>query len=199
MKVIALIVIVLFCHAANAEWISKQGNKLPGVEDRKAVGDFGAQLIFTTDEQALFDKWATPSETVHFNVVESITINQPISAFIIFNDCKATAKGQCNVSTRFRVLQPDGKVYSESPAMEVWQNKPAPRKHALELSVEYLKIVVEPHEQRGQYTIQAQVQDENSGAILSLQKSFKVVDVQPLDGHNSAVQRELREKAALQR
>ncbi len=186
MKLIVLSVIALLCGSANAGWINKQGAKLPDSEDRKAVGDFGAQMIFTSDEQALFKKWATPSETVELNTVESVAINQPISAFIVFSGCKPTAKGHCNVSMRFRVLQPDGKVYSETPAMEVWQDKPAPRAHALELSVQYLKIIVEPHEQRGRYTIQAQVRDDNSGSVLSLQKSFSAVDVQSPERHNPA-------------
>jgi hypothetical protein len=194
MKLIVLTVIALLCSHANAGWINKQGEKLPDAEDRKAVGDFGAQLIFTSDEQALFKKWATPSETVDLNTVESVAINQPISAFIVFSGCKPTAKGLCNVSMRFRVLQPDGKVYSETPAMEVWQNKPAPRARALELSVQYLKIVVEPHEQRGRYTIQAQVRDDNTGGVLSLQKTFTAIDAQPPERHNPAGQGTLRDR-----
>ncbi len=195
MKMIFLTIIALLCGRANAEWMDKQGAKLPDAEDRKAVGDFGAQMIFTTDEQALFKKWATPSETVDLNTVERVTINQPISAFIIFGGCRPTAKGLCDVSMRFRVLQPDGKVYSETPTMEVWHDKPAPRARMLELSVEYLKIVVEPHEQRGRYTIQAQVRDDNTGAVLSLQKSFNAVDQLP-ERHNPAVQGTLRDEAA---
>jgi hypothetical protein len=196
MKMVALVLLVALCGNANAGWINKQGASLPDSEDRKAIGDFGAQLVFVTDEQALFKTWATPSETVDLKTVESVTINQPISAFVIFSGCKPTAKGQCNVSMRFRVLQPDGKVYSETPAMEVWQNKPAPHARALELSVQYLKIVVEPHEQRGRYTIQTQVRDDNTGTVLSLQKAFSATDAQSSERHNPAVQGTLRDKAA---
>lgn len=196
MKVLAWVFLAALCYNANAGWINKQGASLPDSEDRKAIGDFGAQLVFVTDEQALFKTWATPSETVSLNTVESVTINQPISAFVIFSGCKPTANGQCNVSMRFRVIQPDGKVYSETPAMEVWQNKPAPRARALELSVQYLKVVVEPHEQRGRYTIQAQVRDDNTGSVLSLQKAFSAVDAQSPERHNPAVQGTLRDEAA---
>ena len=196
MKRISMVLLVVIGCNANAGWINKQGARLPDSEDRKAAGDFGAQLVFVTDEQALFKKWATPSETVDLNTVESVTINQPISAFVIFSGCKPIAKGQCNVSMRFRVIQPDGKVYSETPAMEVWQNKPAPRARALELSVQYLKIVVEPHEQRGRYTIQAQVRDDNTGAVLSLQKAFSANDTQSSEKHNPAVQGTLHDTAA---
>lgn len=196
MKIFAWLLLLTLSSTASAGWINKQGDRLPDSEDRKAIGDFGAQLVFVTDEQALFKTWATPSETVDLKTVESVTINQPISAFVIFSGCKPSAKGLCNVSMRFRVIQPDGEVYSETPAMEVWQNKPAPHARALELSVQYLKIVVEPHEQRGRYTIQVQVRDDNTGSVVSLQKAFRATDAQSPERHIPAARGALRDKAA---
>jgi hypothetical protein len=188
-------IICLIPIFAHAEWIDKQGNPLPDSDDRKSVGTFGAQLIFTVDEQALFRKWATPSETVDVDTVESVNINQPINAFVIFSGCKPDAANLCKVSMRFRVIQPDGKVYSETPTMEVWQDKPAPPGRSLQLSVQYLKVVVEPHEQRGRYTVQTQVRDDNTGAILYLQKSFCGVD-SPAKKHNSSFQGTLSDEAS---
>jgi hypothetical protein len=179
MRVIALILVCIIGSYAQAGWIDKQGKLIPEAEDRKAIGDFGAQLIFTSDEQALFKKWATPSETVNLDTVESVRINWPISAFVIFSGCKPAPSGNCNVSMRFRIIQPDGKVYSETPSMEVWRDKPAPNGHTLELSVQYLKVVIEPHEARGRYIVQAQVRDENTGAVLDLKKTFTASDSLP--------------------
>lgn len=90
---------------------------------------------------------------------------------------------------RFRIIQPDGKVYSETPTMEVWHNKPAPPSRTLELSVQYLKVIVEPHEQEGRYLVQAQVRDDNTDQVLFLQKAFKAVSASVQDKHNNAVQR----------
>jgi len=187
MRLIALLLACLISSFAHAGWSDRQGKPLADVEDRKASGNFGAQLIFTTDEQGLFKKWTTPCEGVNINNVESVEINKPISAFIIFFGCKPTSSGNCNVSMRFRVLQPDGKVYSETPAMEVWQDKPAPPGHSLELSVQYLKVIVEPHEQRGRYIVQTQVRDDNTGAVIDLQKSFTAVDSQESKKLNPAL------------
>ena len=194
MRLIALLFACLLGSYAQAGWIDKQGKPLPESEDRKAIGDFGAQLIFTNDEQALFKTWAIPSESVNIDTVESVQINQPISAFIIFSGCKATPSGNCNVSMRFRIIQPDGKVYSETPAMEVWHDKPAPHGRALELSVQYLKVVVEPHEQRGRYTVQAQVRDDNSGAVVDLKKTFTASDSPSKAKHNPALKRDAAQK-----
>jgi len=190
-----LLLVCLLASAAHAGWIDKQGNPLPDSDDRKSVGAFGAQLIFTVNDQALFKKWATPSETVDVDTVESVSINQPISAFVIFNGCKPDATNLCKVSMRFRVVQPDGKVYSETPAMEVWHGKPAPPGRSLELSVQYLKVIVEPHELRGRYTVQTQVRDDNTDTVLFLQKAFTAVD-SSAKKHNPALQGALRDKAA---
>ncbi|MBC3928948.1 hypothetical protein [Undibacterium sp. CY21W] len=189
MKLINLLLACLLASNAQAGWIDKQGKPLHETEDAKANGDFGALLIFTTNEEALFKNWATPSESVYFDTVESVKINQPVSAFVIFSGCKTNLAGNCNVSMRFRIIQPDGKVYSETPAMEVWNDKPAPTGRSLRLSVDYLKVVIEPHEQRGRYTVMAQVRDDNAGAVLNLQKTFIADDSPSKAKHNPALKR----------
>jgi hypothetical protein len=175
-KIILVMMALLLSPNVNAEWVDKQGKVLPNTDDRKSSGSFGAQLIFTDNDQALIKKWAIPSVTVDIDAVETIQINKPINLFVIFSGCMANKSGNCNVSMRFRVIQPDGKVYFEAPAMEVWHDKPAPPDHTLELSVGYLKITIEPHEQRGHYTVQTQVRDDNSGTVIFLQKSFEAID-----------------------
>jgi hypothetical protein len=167
-----LIFLLMIPTVAVAGWINKQGEKLPNSDDRKAVGDFGAQLILVADERELFKRWATPSETVDVKTTDTVEVNGFISAFIVFSGCKANAKGDCDVSMRFRVTQPDGKVYAETPAMEVWENKPTPRGKALELSVQYLKVRIEPKDQLGRYVIYSQVRDNNTDTVIQLQAPF---------------------------
>jgi hypothetical protein len=191
MKLITLLLACLLTSYAQAGWIDKQGKPLPEAEDRKANGDLGAQLIFTINEDALLKNWATPSDSVYFETVEKVEINQAVSAFVIFFGCKANSSGNCNVSMRFRVLQPDGKVYSETPAMEVWRDKPAPTGRSLGLSVEYLKVVVEPHEQRGHYTVMAQVRDHNADTVLTLKKIFTAGDAPSKAKHKPSIGRTL--------
>jgi hypothetical protein len=105
-----------------------------------------------------------------------VRINEPIYAFVVFSGCKPSVGGKCNVSTSFRVLRPDGKVYADTPSMQVWQDKQAPPGRALALSVQYLRVRIEPHEQRGRYTVEVQVRDENSGKIIALKKRFGAAD-----------------------
>ena len=60
--------------------------------------------------------------------------------------------------------------------MEVWRDKPAPTSHRLALSVDYLKIRIEPQEQRGRYLVQVDVRDEVSGKQIALEKPFVAKD-----------------------
>lgn len=167
-----LAVFLLAPSAAFGGWINKSGESLPDSDYRKAVGGFGAQLILVRNENELFKRWATPSVTVDVDTTDNVEVNGKINAFVVFNGCKKDNVGNCSVSMRFRVLQPDGKVYAETPPMEVWENKPAPPGRSLELSVQYLKVIIEPKDQLGKYSVQTQVRDNNSQVVLQLNGPF---------------------------
>jgi hypothetical protein len=170
-----LIVVLLLPSIGLAAWIDKSGNVLPDSSNRKAIGEFGAQMIFVRDESVLFEQWNTPSNTIDVKTTESVEVNGAINAFVVFSGCRRDTAGNCSVEVRFRVFQPDGSVYAETPAMEVWDHKPAPPGGSLELSVQYLKVVIEPTDQLGTYTIQSQVRDNNSGDVLQLSGPFNAV------------------------
>ncbi len=173
MQPVRILSVFLFIPVlAYAGWINMQGEALPDTENRKAIGDFGAQLILVRDEKELFKRWATPTEIVNVKTIDSVKVNGFINAFVVFSGCKPDAKGNCNVSMRFRVIQPDGKVYADTPPMEVWENRPAPQGKTLELSVQYLKVHIEPKDQVGSYMIYTQVRDNNTGTVLQLQSPF---------------------------
>jgi hypothetical protein len=175
----SIILLVLFPTIALAGWINKQGEALPDSGNRKSIGSFGAQLILVGDENELFKHWATPSETVDVKTVDTIKVNEAINAFVIFSGCKADKGGNCSVSMRFRVIQPDGKTYADTPPMEVWENKLAPPGKTLELSVQYLKVRIEPKDQLGRYVVYSQVRDNNTGVALQLQSPFTAAKVVP--------------------
>lgn len=176
MRASAALLLTLACATATAGWVDKRGVRLPDASYRKSNGDLIAQMIFVEDEQDLFRTWSKPSESVNIKDIDFITINSPINALIVFGGCQPDAQGNCSVVMRFRVIGPDGSVYSETPAMEVWHAKRPPPNRSLQLSVDYLKIVVEPHEHRGQYIVNTEVRDNNSGSTVRLQKVFTAVE-----------------------
>jgi hypothetical protein len=153
-------------------WINKSGESLPDSDSRKAIGDFGGHLVLVANASELFKQWSTPSETVDVPTTDKVAVNGAINAFVVFSGCTKDKADTCSVVMRFRVLQPDGKVYAETPAMEVWDEKPAPPGKSLELSVQYLKVIIEPKDQLGKYVVYAQVRDNRSGAVLQLNAPF---------------------------
>ena len=164
------------CTSVFAAWVDRRGEHLPDTPYRRSNGDFVAQMVFVEDEQELFTTWSKPSESVNVRDIDSISINSPINTFIVFGGCRPDARGNCSVVMRFRVIGPDGKVYSETPAMEVWHEKRLPPNRSLQLSVDYLKVIIEPHEQRGKYVVNTEVRDNIAGTSLRLQKAFTAVE-----------------------
>lgn len=172
-----LFLLLLVPLVASAGWINKTGGAPPDSGARKAAGSFGANLLFVSDENELQKRWATPSPNVEVRTTDKVALNRAISAFVVFSGCQPDERGNCNVSMRFRVLQPDGKIYTETQAMEVWHDKPAPPGKSLELSVQYLRLLLEAKDQLGKYIISSQVRDDNTGSVLQLQAPFTAIKV----------------------
>jgi hypothetical protein len=158
--------------AAHADWINKSGERLPDSEDRKSLGSFGAQLILVSDDQKMFKVWNTPGETINVSTVRAVSIGGQANAFVVFSGCTPGKAGQCDVTVQFRVYQPNGKVYASTQPMEVWQRKSPPPARMLELSIQYLKVVIEPQDLLGKYVVSASVKDNVSGASLQLSSAF---------------------------
>jgi len=64
----------------------------------------------------------------------------------------------------------DGKI----PESEVWYNKQSPEGESIGLSVDFIKLIVEPHELVGKYTFRVTVKDDVSGNTTNLSKSINV-------------------------
>lgn len=157
-------------------WIDKQGKPVPDEPHMKSVGEFGAQLILTDKEKENLENWNTPSETVNFSTTNTIKKNHPITAFVIFSGCGVDAAGNCNLVGRYKIYQPDGAVYADLPYQEIWVNKPVPPNHTLGLSVAYVKVIIEPHEQLGQYVVQAEVVDRVRNIKVDLESTFEATE-----------------------
>jgi hypothetical protein len=172
MRKLVSLLLLIAPLATLAGWINKSGELLPESESRKAIGDFGAHMILVADDQQMFKVWRTPSETVNVSTVETVAVGGQANAFVVFSGCKPNKSGLCDVTVQFRVYQPNGKVYASTPPMEVWQGKRPPPGKMLELSVQYLKVVIEPTDLLGKYVVAAQVIDNTSGALLQLSAPF---------------------------
>lgn len=171
-----LIITLLSTTIANAGWIDKQGNKIPDSPHMKSVGNLISQLVITDDEAQVLKNWGTPSESVYFPVANKIQKGKIITAFVVFGGCATDTKGNCNLRMQMIVYKPDGSVYSDLPVMEVWSGKPVPPNKSLGLSVDYMRVIIEPHDPLGKYKIDTKIIDKNSGNKMVLTSYFTAIE-----------------------
>lgn len=179
MRIIYLLFLVLFPLLSNtclAGWHDMKGNPVPDTSYRKFIDGFGASLLLTDKDDDVIKRWDIPSLAFNVPTIDTIEKGVPITPLIFFAGCKKDAKGNCNVVASYKIWQPDGKLYGELPDMEVWRDKPAPLDKMLGLTVQYVKIIIEPKDPYGKYIVDAEVFDLNRKVKLLLQSSFTVVE-----------------------
>lgn len=167
---------LLVSCSALAGWVDMEGHSLPDTEFRKAIGDFGAQLVLTDKEEETFTKWNTPSSVVNIATTKKINKGKFLTAAIIFFGCGADKSGNCELLVKFKILQPDGSTYADLPPQEAWVNKPAPPNKSLQMSVGYIRVRIEPNEPLGKYTITAEVIDKILGKSLTVSDNFEAIE-----------------------
>ncbi len=167
--------LVTLSFASVAGWIDREGNPLPDSPDQKAIGEFGAWLLLTNNVEKALKNWGTPSETVYLDTEKNYKRNEFISALIIFSGCTEDKNGHCNLAVKYKIIQPDGKIYADLPIQEAWIGKASPGK-ALQMSIGYVKVRIEDHEAIGTYEILADVIDSNLDEKISLSSKFEILE-----------------------
>jgi hypothetical protein len=170
------VVMLMISTGAMAGWTAPDGAKIADTDFRKSNGQFISQLVLVSDAQKLYSDWEKPSTYFHATETQSVSRNSEISAFVIFGGCKADKSGNCNVTVNFKITAPDGSVYADVSDMEVWAGRPAPPTQTLQLSVGFLKAIIEQGEQLGKYQVAASVVDRNSSREVMLTKSFTATE-----------------------
>jgi len=94
--------------------------------------------------------------------------------FIFFRDCKADAKGNCNVDVDVQGLIPSGAPFKNEKGTDLWRNKKAPHAGFVQLGAPNIKIQIEPKDPAGVYRVIATAHDRNNGAEAHAEASFQV-------------------------
>ena len=181
MKKIPILLCVVFLLTAavpvgsvQAQWL-KNGKPFDS-NYAKTNGKLGGRMVFVDDNEQLYREWEQPTEGVSLHEVDTITPNKKISCFIVFSNATPDKKAMANVTVKYIVSNPLGTIVQQSPELEVWQNKPAPEENDLQLSVEFLQIVLNAKSPLGIYTVNAIVYDAVGDLRLELEKKFKLVN-----------------------
>lgn len=184
-RLLTIAILLMLPSFSAAKWNDKEGKILEDTEWMKSSGEFGAQLVLIGDEKEFFKRWETPSRDVHLNTISQLQRGDSLITPIIFSGCYTNNEGNCNVVVDFNVLKPDGTSYADLNDIEVWIDKPAPPKGILELSVGYLKIIIEPEDSLGKYIVKANVTDRIKESSFMLTQEFTVTNVLPAKQNTS--------------
>ena len=174
---IVFLSILVISVNTQAAWKDKEGTVIDDTEWMKSSGDFGAQLVLIGDENEFLKRWKTPSKDVQIKTVSQLARGESLIAPVIFSGCGTNEDGKCNVVMDYSVVKPDGTSYAELQDVEVWVNKPAPPEGILELSAGYIKIVIEPDDLFGTYSVSARVTDTVLNSSLELTQKFLVKEI----------------------
>jgi hypothetical protein len=99
---------------------------------------------------------------------------QLLVGVLFFKDCKADAKGNCNVDVDVQGFTPTGQMFQNSKGDDLWRNRRAPHPGFVQLSAAKIKLTIEAKDPAGTYRLIAVAHDRNSGAESRAEASFEV-------------------------
>jgi hypothetical protein len=133
-------------------------------------------LLLSNEPDEFLDAWHHPTNDFPFQRSEATTRGVPIVAFVLFGGCEPDEDGLCDASVDFTVLRPDGSEYASFANKDLWRDKPAIPAGAVQLSTEYMGVIIEPEDPLGLYEIRVSIRDDNAGVTLSLSQTFTATE-----------------------
>lgn len=158
--------------SVQSAWIDPTGKPVPDTESMRSAGDFGVQIVLTTDEGQFRKIWNSSKTPPTLSITNTAHPGAPVSAILIFHGCSPNAAGVCDVTSEFVLEAPDG---SKTPAGggPVWTGKAMPQR-LLQLSQASVTVIFDKTDPIGNYKVTANVKDEVSGRVLSVVSRLEV-------------------------
>lgn len=150
----------------------ENGQPSSGDPSRASYKGFAVFQIATLDGEGFAARWNRPTPGVEVAATSKVARNQPVFTFILFTGCASDQAGKCNVTADFRMFDPAGKSFGEQIGSPVWVGLPPPPKYVLQLSTQYLGMVVENKDRLGSYRIVVTVTDHISGITLTTEQTI---------------------------
>lgn len=136
-------------------------------------GAFAVMQIATDDPEGLMAAWARPTPGARLNIIRTVRIGRPISAFISFRACQPDADGLCRVTTEWSLLEPGGR-YKVVARTKVRAGLPPPGPGAIGLSTEAPEF--DFSDRPGLYRIRARTTDHVAGITLQTEDAITVTN-----------------------
>jgi hypothetical protein len=155
------------------------------VEGEGRAGDLHIIQLWTNDSGAFLAEWARPTPP-NLATSSRTTRNRPLSQFIIFDSCRADAAGNCHLTARIAITDPDGAPYGDPMAFAIWDQQPAPPPKRLILSPHSIGLVIEDGEKLGTYRVHLSVTDEHAGVTAESTSAITVDEAGSEDAATAA-------------
>ena len=147
----------------------------PAVPGAAPQGKLDIRILVTAEPAKVFHPTKGPDgKYSQAQPVKVAPRNRPISALILFKDCKPDASGNCNVDVDIQGLTPSGALFKNQRGAELWRNKTAPHAGFTQLGSPHIKITVEPRDPAGVYRIIAVAHDRIAGTNARAEATFEV-------------------------
>jgi hypothetical protein len=138
-------------------------------------GKLEIRLLITAEPEKVLSPTKGPDG--QYAQAQPVTIaprGQLLVGIVFFKDCKADAKGNCNVDGDVQGLGPAGMVFKNTKREDVWRDKRAPHAGFVQLSALKIKTTIESKDPAGTYRLIVVAHDRNNGAESRSEASFEV-------------------------
>lgn len=172
----AILLLVATPAAAAARAAHGLEDRRPGRAARSVAGNEGhlrRAMFVTPDAEAFWKEWEKP-ETPHVVTTGRIARDKPVFAMLLFTGCRAGPDGNCRLTAKFRMKDPQGADYGEPSGGLAYSGPPAPGSN-LKLSDATLGFRLDPPDPLGTYTIIATLTDEIAGIPLTVEQKVEAV------------------------
>lgn len=163
--------IPFFAHGA---WIDASGKTLTDTENRKSAGDFGVQILLTTDEKQFRQIWNSSATPPRLTTTSTVRRGETVAALLVFHGCTPTSAGVCDAVSEFFIEGPDGKRMPGGGG-PLWSSRPMP-KRLLQLGQSSLTIGFDKTDPLGEHRIIANIKDRVSGKTITVTTRVKVTN-----------------------
>src|SRR6266852_3104173 len=127
-------------------------------------GKFEIRLLITAEPEKVLSPTKGPDgQYAQAQPVSIAPRGQLLVGVVFLKDCKADAKGNCNVDGDVQGLGP-GLVFKNTKGEDVWRARRAPHAGFVQLSALKIKTTIEAKDPAGTYRLIVVAHDRNSGA-----------------------------------
>lgn len=138
-------------------------------------GNFDIRLLVTAEPERVYrpikgqdGKLATAEP------VKTAARGQRVTAVVFFKDCKPDAADLCNVEVDLQGVAPNGALFENRKAADLWRNKRATAPGITQLGTATMNIQLEAKDAVGTYKVIAVAHDRVGGTEVRAEATFEV-------------------------